>query len=43
MGEMAELLLESQDDIDLYEEAFMNGYGMRNNQKESNQDEDEDW
>ncbi len=28
MGEMAEMILESQDNVDFYEEAMMNGYGF---------------
>lgn len=41
MGEMAELFLGSQDDIDFYEEAFMNGYGNFNKQSKDSSDDDE--
>lgn len=38
MGEMAEMLLESQDNIDFYEESMMNGYGLRQEEKDRSDD-----
>lgn len=41
MGEMAELLLGSQDDMDFYEESFMNGYGNFERDRKREDDEDD--
>lgn len=35
MGEMGDMFLESQDNIDFYEESMMNGYGLQRKEDRS--------